>query len=77
MPKTRPTWPCALVAAALAAPAYSAAVDAQEVGSHAATILLVLGIGALWLGMRNLRTLRYRRLSPPRRQDQGERQLRR
>lgn len=41
-----------------------------EAGSNAASLLVLLGIGALLMGMRNLRELRHKRLMPERhRQD--------
>lgn len=37
-----------------------------ELGSNAASLLVLLGIGALLMGMRNLRELRHKRLMPER-----------
>ncbi len=38
-----------------------------EAGSNAAALLVLLGLGALVMGLRNLRELRHKRLTPERR----------
>ena len=40
-----------------------------ELGSHAAALLMLLGIGALLMGIRNLRELRHKRLLPGRQRE--------
>jgi hypothetical protein len=47
----------------VAGPAQAAPIEG-EVGSNAASLLVLLGIGALLMGMRNLRELRHKRLTP-------------
>ncbi|MCB1723591.1 MAG: hypothetical protein KDJ39_07840 [Gammaproteobacteria bacterium] len=54
-----------LIAAAAGQPVAAAPADG-EFGSHAAAVLVVLGLGALLMGMRNLRELRYKRPVRPR-----------
>ncbi len=53
--------PVAVIGHARAAP-----IDG-EVGSNAAALLVLLGLGALVMGLRNLRELRHKRLTPERR----------
>lgn len=48
-----------------AAPLHAAPIDG-ELGSNAAVLLVLLGVWALFMGMRNLRQLRHRRLIPER-----------
>lgn len=42
-----------------------------EVSSNAAALLVLLGVWALFMGLRNLRELRHKRLVPDRRQALG------
>ncbi|MCB1790702.1 MAG: hypothetical protein KDJ27_15455 [Gammaproteobacteria bacterium] len=56
----------ALVAVSALAPALAAPVDG-DLGSQAAGLLMLLGVAALLLGMRNLRELRNKRPVRPRR----------
>lgn len=51
---------------ALGAPAHAATPVEGALGFNAAAILLLLGIGALLMGMRNLRELRHKRIVPER-----------
>ena len=53
------TWPAAL--AVLFAQATPAAPIEGELSSNAAALLVVLGVWALFMGMRNLRELRHKR----------------
>ena len=53
-------------------PVNAAPIDG-EIGSNAAAVLMVLGIWALLMGMRNLRELRHKRLVPARQQRQSAR----
>ena len=48
-------------------PAVAAPIEG-ELASNAASILVLLGLWALLMGMRNLRELRHKRLVPERRQ---------
>jgi len=46
-------------------PIHAAPIEG-EFGSNAAALLVLLGLGALLMGMRNLRELRHKRLVPDR-----------
>jgi hypothetical protein len=46
-------------------PIHAAPIEG-ELGSNAAVLLVLLGLGALLMGMRNLRELRHKRLVPER-----------
>ena len=46
-------------------PVHAAPIEG-ELGSNAAVLLVLLGLGALLMGMRNLRELRHKRLVPSR-----------
>lgn len=50
----------------------SAAPIEGEVGSNAAALLVLLGLWALFMGLRNLRELRHKRLLPERRFSGGQ-----
>jgi len=69
-------WP--LLWTGLATGSAHAAPIEGEMGSNAAVILVLLGVWALILGMRNLRELRHKRLAPERPQiDENDARLRR
>ena len=60
---------------ALAVGPIQAAPIEGEVGSNAAVLLMLLGLGALLMGMRNLRELRHKRLVPEREPKNDRRHL--
>jgi len=60
---------------ALAAGPIQAAPIEGEIGSNAAVLLMLLGLGALLMGMRNLRELRHKRLVPEREPKNAHRHL--
>lgn len=61
------TWALAL---ASSSPAYAAPIEG-ETSSNAAALLVLLGVGALVMGLRNLRELRHKRLAPNRQFPEG------
>ena len=61
--------PIALMAITLAAPASATPIEG-DFGVNAAALLFVLGVWALLMGLRNLRSLRYRPMVPKRRKDE-------
>lgn len=64
---TLPTSKAALILFGGVAPAVAQQADsAQNAAEPAGFFLLVLGLAALLLGMRNLRELRHKRMMPPR-----------
>jgi len=60
---------------ALAAGPIHAAPIEGELGSNAAVLLVLLGLGALLMGMRNLRELRHKRLVPEREPEKNDHHL--
>lgn len=62
MVKDRNRCRCWMIALPALASHAEAAPIAGELGSNAASLLVILGIGALLMGMRNLRQLRHKRL---------------
>ena len=73
MPINKKLWLSPTVLLPIAAPAVAAPIEG-ELGSNAAALLVLLGIGALLMGLRNLRELRRKRLIPSRESstDEGE-----
>ena len=63
-----------LALAGLGAGAAQGAPIDGELGSNAAALLVLLGIWALLMGLRNLREMRHKRLTPERRVPDNERQ---
>lgn len=63
-----PIAPIALMATTLAAPARATPIEG-DFSVNAAALLFVLGVWALLMGLRNLRSLRYRPMIPQRRKD--------
>lgn len=59
---------CVALAASLGIGHATAAPVDGEVGSNLASLLVLLGVWALFMGMRNLRELRHKRLTPQRQQ---------
>ena len=47
---------------------------AETQAEPAGFFLMVLGLAALLLGLRNLRDLRYKRMTPPRQKPRGDKQ---
>jgi hypothetical protein len=76
----KPNWHWLSPLPGLAVGHVNAAPIEGSLGSNAAALLVLLGIGALLMGMRNLRKLRHKRLTPgrsprgaaPERQDQAD-----
>lgn len=63
---------CLLPMLAICASAPVAAVPVEgDLGNHAAALLVALGVSALFLGLRNLRELRHKRMVPPRAQQEA------
>lgn len=56
------------LAACLGTGSAMAAPIEGEIGSNLASLLVLLGVWALVMGMRNLRELRHKRLTPQRQQ---------
>lgn len=65
LPIHRSRWLPAL-AGGYAVKAVAAPIEG-ELSSNAAALLMLLGLGALLMGLRNLRELRHKRLTPDRR----------
>ena len=60
-------WSASLVGLAITAQAYAAPIEG-EFASNAAALLVVLGVWAIFMGARNLRELRHKRMAPDRSQ---------
>lgn len=55
------TWPWLAIISGLLTQSVQAAPIEGQLGSNAAALLVVLGVWALFMGMRNLRELRHKR----------------